>query len=370
MTNKEKLTGVKITKSRSKSKEDVSLSEYKSFLESIKKDIKQTQIKAAAGVNTELIMLYWRIGKAISEKVAAEGWGAKTIDSISNDLARAFPGMAGFSVRNLRYMRKFFETYSELNFAAAAAKLPWGHNMAILDALSNNDQRLWYIQQVLEHGWSRSVLTMWIASDLYGRQGKALTNFQSNLPKPQSDLAQQTLKDPYNLEFLMMSKDALEKEIEGGLMEHLQRFLVELGQGFAFVGKQYPLKVGTQDFFIDLLFYHLKLRCFVVVELKATAFDPRDTGQLSFYLAAVDNQLRSPEDKPTIGLLLCQSKDELVVEYALQQTKGPIGVADYMVKFVESLPRELKKSLPSVQEIEEELKIRKKTKSPKKQSSK
>lgn len=209
MVRKKKPTTEKVTKSKSNIKKDISSSEYKSFLDSLKKDIKQTQIRAAVGVKTELILLYWRIGKAISEKMTQEGWGAKTVDSISHDLIRAFPGMAGFSLRNLRYMRKFYETYPDLNFAAAAAKLPWGHNMVILDTLPNNNQRLWYVQQALEHGWSRSVLTMWIDSDLYKRQGKALTNFQSNLPKPQSDLAQQTLKDPYNLEFLLMSKDAV-----------------------------------------------------------------------------------------------------------------------------------------------------------------
>ncbi len=328
---------------------------YAQFLEHIKKDIHQTQLKAALSVTEELTLLYWRIGKDLSEKMNVEGWGAKVVEKLAHDLEIAFPGVSGFSLRNLRYMRKFAESYPDVNFAAAAAKLPWGHTMVLLDKLQNTDQRLWYVKKTIENGWSRSVLSMWIESDLYSRQGKAITNFKITLPEVDSDLAQQTLKDPYNFDFLTIDSKAREREIEQGLMAHIQRFLLELGQGFSFVGQQYHLEVGQKDFYLDLLFYHLKLRCFIVVELKNTEFIPEYTGKLSFYLSAVDNLLRAPGDKPTIGLLLCKTKDNLIAEYALQDINKPIGIAGYTTKLVESLPKEFKGKLPTIKEIEAEL---------------
>lgn len=328
---------------------------YGQFLEHVKKDILQTQLRAALSVSTELTLLYWRIGTSISEKINTENWGAKVVERLAHDLENEFPGMAGFSLRNLRYMRKFAEAYPDLNFAAAAAKLPWGHNMVLLDAIQSNDQRLWYAKKTMENGWSRSVLSMWIESDLYKRQGKAITNFKATLPMPNSDLAEQTLKDPYNFDFLTIDERAREREIELGLMAHIQRFLLELGQGFSFIGRQYHLVVGNKDLYIDMLFYHIQLRCFIVVELKAKEFDAQDLGQTNLYLAAVDKQLRHPGDAPTIGLLLCKSKNDIVAEYALSTSNRPIGISNYTTKLVESLPKKFKGKLPTIEEIEDEL---------------
>lgn len=335
--------------------ESYKIEKYGQFLEQIKKDIQQSQLRAILSVNKELLLLYWRIGRTLTEKIEGEGWGSKIIDTLAHDLARSLPDASGFSVRNLKYMRKFAEAYPDPNCAAAAAQLPWGHNMVIMDKLENTEKRLWYVQRCLENGWSRSVLTMWIESDLYSRQGKAVTNFKMTLPDPHSDLAQQTFKDPYNLTFLTIAEKVKEQEIEQGLMEHIQKFLVELGKGFAFLGKQYHLQVSNKDFYIDLLFYHIDLRCFIVVELKATEFEPKDAGQLNFYLTAVDKILKREGDNPSIGLLLVKTKDNLIAEYALQDIKKPMGIAGYETKLVESLPKEFKSSLPTVEEIEAEL---------------
>ena len=329
--------------------------DYASVLEQIKNDVQQSQLRAAQSVTQELIMLYWRIGKILSEKVTEESWGAKTVERLSKDLCTGLPDISGFSFRNLKYMRQFAEMYADSNWAAVVAQIPWGHNIVLMDKVTTIDQRLWYAQQTLENGWSRSVLSMWIESDLYIRQGKAITNFKHTIPSPQSDLAEQTLKDPYNFQFLALEKKFREKELEQELIDHIQKFLLELGEGFAFVGRQYKVEVSGKEYFIDLLFYHLKLRFYVVVELKATEFDPRDTGQLNFYLSAIDDLLRHPDDNPTIGLLLCKGKDKCTVEYALRDVRKPIGVADYQVKLVESLPKDLRGSLPTVEEIEAEL---------------
>ena len=328
---------------------------YSKLLDDIKKDIALAQLKAATAVNKELVLLYWQIGKALVEKTDRDGWGSKIIDILAHDLARAFPGISGFSARNLQYMRKFAKIYENSNYAAAAAQIPWGHNILIMDKLESQQQRLFYIEKSIENGWSRSSLVMWIESDLYSRQGKAITNFKMTLPDLYSDLAQQTLKDPYNFDFLMIDTHAKEREIEQGLMEHVESFLVELGKGFAFLGRQYHLEVGNKDFYIDLLFYHINLRCFVVVELKTGEFEPRDAGQLNFYLTAIDKQLKQETDNPTIGLLLVKTKDNLIVEYALQDINKPMGVAGYETKLVESLPKEFKSSLPTIEEIEAEL---------------
>jgi predicted nuclease of restriction endonuclease-like (RecB) superfamily len=330
------------------------IKDYGQFLDQIKKDIQRSQIKAALAVNQELILLYWRIGKWLIEKIDNEGWGSKIITTLATDLERFFPDMSGFSLRNLNYMRRFAESYSDLNCATAVAQIPWGHNLVILQKIENNDQRLWYVQKCLENGWSRSVLTMWIESNLYGRQGKAVSNFKTTLPEPTSDLAQQLLKDPYNFSFLTISEKAKEQEIEQGLIDHIQHFLVELGKGFAFLGRQYHLEVSNKDFYIDLLFYHINLRCFVVVELKAGEFEPKDAGQLNFYLTAVDKILKQKEDNPTIGILLVKTKDNLIAEYALQDIKKPMGVAGYVTELIAVLPKKLKGSLPTVEEFEAE----------------
>lgn len=345
----------KIAKIVPRTNTGVSKGEYAKLLKNIKTDILQTQLKAALSVTKELTLLYWRIGKIIAEKMSAEGWGTKVVERLAHDLGNSFLGVAGFSIRNLKYMRKFADCYRDINCATAAAQLPWGHNIVILDKLQNNDQRLWYIQQTIENGWSRSSLIMWIESDLYNRQGKAITNFKATLPEAYSDLAEQTLKDPYNFDFLTIDKKAREREIELGLLSHIQKFLLELGQGFAFIGSQYPISVGNKDFFIDMLFYHITLRCFIVIELKAEEFDVRNVGQMNLYLSAVDSTLRHSGDQPTIGLLLCKTKDNYVAEYALRGVTQPIGVASYKAKLVESLPKSLKGSLPTIEEIEAEL---------------
>jgi len=345
----------KINKNPIKQDDNLAPKEYAKFLEHIKTDILQTQLKAALSITKELTLLYWRIGKELSEKTQLEGWGAKVVEKLASDLEKAFPGIAGFSLRNLRYMRKFAETYTDQNVATAVAKIPWGHNVALLERLQDGKQRLWYANKTLENGWSRATLTMWIESDLYSRQGKAITNFKATLPEPNSDLAQQSLKDPYNFDFLTIDEKAREREIELGLMAHIQKFLLELGQGFAFIGRQYPITIGSKDFFIDMLFYHLSLRCYIVIELKAEEFDSRNLGQINLYLSAVDSLLRHPGDQPSIGLLLCRSKDNYVAEYALRDINKPIGIASYTTKLVESLPKEFKGKLPSIEEIEAEL---------------
>lgn len=328
---------------------------YAHVFERLKLDIREAQLRAALSVTRELTLLYWRTGKVLVEKVSQEGWGAKTLERLARDLKAEFPDISGFSVRNLQYMRKFAVSYERENYAAAAAQIPWGHNMLILDKIEDQEARLWYVQQTIENGWSRSVLELWIESDLYGRQGRAITNFNQTLPTLQSDLAHQVLKDPYNFSFLALDKKHREQELEQGLMDHLQKFLLELGEGFAFVGRQYRIEVEGEDHLIDLLFYHLKLRCYFVIELKATAFDPRDTGQMNFYLSAVDDLLKHPTDNPSIGILSCKTKSKIKVEYALRRCSSPISVASYETQIVKNLPKELKASLPTVEEIEAEL---------------
>lgn len=332
--------------------------EYASTLAGIKKKIQETQIKAALAANKELIILYWSIGKIITEKQEVEGWGTKIIERLARDLQNAFPGLAGFSRANVFSMRSFYKAYSIVQQPVGQLEdlpimqIPWGHNVVIITKIKNLHEQLWYAQKTIEYGWSRVMLQHWITANLYKREGKALTNFHKILPKPQSDLAHQSLKDPYLFDFLTLSKEHLEQELEQGLINHIQKFLLELGQGFAFVGRQVHLAVEGKDFYIDLLFYHTKLHCYIVIELKTTEFDPRDTGQISFYLAAVDAHIKHPDDKPTIGLLLCESKKKLIVEYALRTNTGPIGVASYETKLVESLPKNLKENLPSIAQIE------------------
>ncbi len=277
------------------------------------------------------------------------------MERLARDLKKEFPDVAGFSLRNLKYMRQFAESFPEANWAAAAAQIPWGHNMLLLDRLDDPAKRLWYIQQSIEGGWSRSTLETWLKSNLYGRKGRALTNFKQTLPSTQSDMAEQILKDPYNFGFMTLDKAHREKELEQGLMDHLQNFLVELGEGFAFMGRQFRVKIEDEDYLINLLFYHVKLRRYFVVELKATEFDPRDAGQMNFYLSAVDDLLRHPGDEPSIGILLCRTKNKVKVEYALRNCTSPISVSSYETKIFKSLPKKLKSSLPTVEEIEAEL---------------
>jgi len=327
---------------------------YASFLDGLKTRIRAAQVKAALAVNAELVLLYWRIGRDILVRQDKEGWGARVIDRLSADLRAAFPEMQGFSPRNLKYMRAFAEAWPEPAFVQqVAAQLPWFHNCTLLDRVKGKDVRAWYARQTIEHGWSRNVLLAQIETRVHERAGKALTNFKGTLPPPHSDLAQQTLKDPYVFDFLTLGPDAQERDLERGLLEHVRDFLLELGVGFAFVGSQVHLEVGGEDFYIDLLFFHLRLRCFVVIELKTGEFKPEYAGKMNFYLSAVDAQLRGEGDHPSIGLVLCKEKNKVVVEYALRDTKKPIGVSAY--RLLEKLPAKLKGNLPTVEELEAEL---------------
>ncbi len=327
---------------------------YAKFLKHLKQDIQESQLRAAMSITKEVIGLYWKIGKTLVEKASSESWGSKAIEKIAKDLSSSFPGVSCFSHRNLKFMRQFAECYSEGIRETAVSLIPWGHNIILMQKVQDEKKRLWYAQQVIENGWSRSMMSMWIGSNLYERQGKAITNFKTTLPVSQSDLAIQMMKDPYNLSFIELEKDYREKELEQGLMNHIQKFLLEIGQGFAFVGRQVNLTVDEKEYFVDLLFYHLKLRRYIVIEMKAREFDPKDIGQLNFYMSAVDDHLLQAEDKPTIGMIFCKKKKNFTVEYALRDFNKPIGVADYEVTLIESLSKELKENLPTVEELEAE----------------
>lgn len=333
--------------------------EYRIFFQEIKEKISASQVKAAIAVNRELITLYWEIGSRVHLKQMSEGWGAKTIEKLAKDLKSTFPNMQGFSITNLKYMVQFAKVYQDFSISQqVVGQIPWGHNILLLQRLKTIEERLWYAQKTLENGWSRNVLLHWLESNLHKREGKAITNFQATLPSPQSELAHQTLKDPYCFDFLALKDSHNEQELESGLLDHVQKFLLELGAGFSFVGRQIHLEVGDQDFYIDLLFYHYKLRCFIVVDLKATEFKPEFAGKMNFYLSAVDDKMKQVEDKPTIGLLLCKGKNKVIAEYALRDINKPIGISQYEAKILESLPEEFKGSLPSVEEIEQELEYR------------
>lgn len=334
-----------------RSDHDASLPEgYPELLAQLRGRIRAARFQAALAVNRELVLLYWRLGADILARQKAEGWGAGVIDRLSRDLRRAFPNRQGFSRRNLTYMRDFAEAWPEGDFLQqVAAKLPWGHHQVLLDRLKGPLEREWYARAALQHGWSRSVLVHQLETRLFERQGQALTNFERTLPSPQSDLAREALKDPYAFGFLELGPDLQERELERGLIAHLRDFLLELGKGFAFVGSQYPLEVAGQEYFLDLLFYHLRLRCFVVLELKVEEFKPEFAGKMNFYLSAVDEQLRHPSDQPSIGLILCKSRNRLVVEYALRGTARPMGVAEYQL--TSSLPQQLRDDLPTEDDL-------------------
>jgi len=327
---------------------------YGDWLVEVKNRIHHAQQSATLAVNRELITLYWQIGKDILARQATQGWGAKVIERLASDLRSAFPDMKGFSRTNLLYMRSFAEAWpDQLIVQQAVGQLPWGHNLVLLSKLKSTEERLAYAEKTITHGWSRNVLMMQIESGLIEREGSAQTNFEHHLPKAQSDLARESLKDPYRFDFLALGNEAQEREIENALVQHVTEFLIELGAGFAFVGKQVPLEVGGDDFYLDLLFYHLKLRCYIVIELKAGDFKPEHLGQLGFYLTAVDRHVKAPEDQPTIGLLLCKSKNKVVAEYALGGNTQPMGIAEYQLQ--QSLPKSMETNLPSIEQIEREL---------------
>lgn len=337
------------------SRELINISSYVTILEELKIKIRQAQYKAVISANKEMIFLYWDIGKTILIQQEKQGWGAKVIDRLSHDLCKTCPDMKGLSSRNLKYMRAFAEAYPDKQFVQQlAAQIPWFHNCVIMDKVRVPDQRGWYIRQTIENGWSRNILTLQIENELYRRQGKAISNFKKTLPAPQSDLAQQTIKDPYIFDFLNISQSAKELELQNELLKHITKFLLELGSGFAFVGSQYHIEISKKDFYIDLLFYHLKLRCYIVIELKTGDFKPEYAGQLNFYLSAVDSRIKSKDDNSTIGIILCKNKDRIIAEYALRNMTKPMGVSEYKLSRV--IPEKLRKALPTVEEIEQELK--------------
>jgi predicted nuclease of restriction endonuclease-like (RecB) superfamily len=334
--------------------ENVTPEGYFELLNQLKERIRSAQLRAGLAVNRELVLLYWQLGREILARQNQRGWGAKVIDRLANDLRRAFPEMKGFSVRNLRYARAFAEAWPDEQIVQQlVAQIPWGHNVRILDYLKDPAEREWYIRQTIQHGWSRDILVHQIEGQLYRRQGQADTNFSLTLPPPQSDLARQVLKDPYNFDFLSLDQAAQERDLEKALVTHIREFLLELGAGFAFVGSQYPLEVDGRDFYIDLLFYHLKLRRYVVIDLKVGDFEPDFIGKMNFYLSAVDDLLRHEHDQSSIGIILCKSKSKTVVEYALRNSSTPIGVAIY--NLTAALPDQVKGNLPTIEELEAEL---------------
>lgn len=329
---------------------------YKEFFEEIKERIRAAQVRASLSVNRELVLLYWSIGRSILDKQVSEGWGSKIIERMARDLALDFPGISGFSIRNLKYMRKFAEVYSDPQFVQAVlAQLPWWHNLLLLEKLKDSSLREWYAQEVIKNGWSGRSLEEAIRSDLYSRKGKAITNFQERLPEPHSQLAKDLLKSPYNFGFLSLEYDYVEQELERGLVGNLEKLILELGQGFAYVGRQYHIEIAGDDYYLDMLFYHIKLRCFCVVELKTTDFKPEYAGKLNFYLSAVDRQLKHPADNPSIGMIICRTKNDLKVEYSLERSTMPMGVSEYAVNIINALPKELRGTLPTAAEIEARL---------------
>ena len=331
------------------------ISIYKNLLTDIKQRILSAQLKAALSVNAEMIFLYWQIGDSIAQKQKEQGWSSGVIPQLAKDLKIEFPNSKGYSERNLGRMLAFYREYpNESILPQAVAKLPWGHNILLIEKIKDQKIRLWYAEKCIENNWSRDVLDLQIKSNLVQRQGKSINNFESTLPKPLSDLANQTLKDPYIFDFLTLDQDFREKDVEKQLTHHITKFLLELGKGFSFLGNQYHLEVANQDYYLDLLFYHIKLKCYIVIELKNTKFKPEYTGKLNFYLSAVDSLIKEESENPTIGILLCKDKNNIEAEFALRDINKPIGISE--IQFVEKLPDNLKSALPTIEEIENELK--------------
>lgn len=337
--------------------------EYKNWIGELKQRIRQSQIKAAVKVNTELLRLYWELGNDIVERQKNSQWGDGFLKQLSQDLSAEFPEMGGFSVRNLQLICKWYNFYNQkLTITKQVVSqlqedffsTPWGHHILIMQRCKDIETALFYVQQTVENNWSRTVLDWQIDSNLYKRQGKAISNFTKRLPSPQSDLAQQITKDPYIIDIMGIRQNMEEKEIEAHLDAHISQYLLELGKGFTFYGHQVHLNVGGEDFYIDQLFYNVRLHCYVVVELKTVKFKPEHIGQLNFYVSAVDNQMRTDKDNPTIGLLICKDKNDVVAEYTLRNVDSPIGVSS--VKIYDQLTADYKSSLPTIEEIEAQLK--------------
>jgi predicted nuclease of restriction endonuclease-like (RecB) superfamily len=388
-------------------KHEITSTDYKNWMIGLKNRFRKAQIKAAVKVNSTLLEFYWELGADIVERQKSSVWGSGFLKQLSKDLMSEFPEVKGFSYENIRYLRRWYLFYNKdvdkmgttcshfehsnnveskkscrlnaeqvvpqlknqiatqlvsqlealdsANVKQLVAQIPWGQNIVIISKCNSVEEALFYVNKTIENGWSRAVLTHQIESDLFNRQGTAVTNFSKTLPEPQSDLAQQLIKDPYNFDFLTLTSDYNEKELENNLTNHITKFLMELGAGFAYMGKQVPIQVGERDFFLDLLFYHTKLHCHVVIELKVVDFEPEHAGKLNFYIKAVDEQLRQVGDNPTIGILLCKNRDKLVAEYALSDINKPMGVTEY--ELTQSLPEQFKSSLPTIEEIEAEIKL-------------
>lgn len=330
--------------------------EYKNWIKEIKAKIRTAQLKAAVAINSSLIEFYWELGKMIAQKQTA--WGTQFLERLSKDLKEEFPEMEGFSVTNLKYCRLFYNYFAISPQAGdelgqqPVVRIPWGHIKLIIGKIKSITEAQFYINQTIENHWSREVLALQIKTNLYERAGKAISNFKNTLPEPQSDLAQQTLKDPYVFDFFTMATPYKERDIEKQLVQHVTKFLLELGKGFAFVGQQYHLQIAEQDYYIDLLFYHIKLKCYVVIELKNTKFIPEYAGKLNFYLSAVDSLVKQEDHNATIGILLCRDKNNIEAEFALRDINKPMGVSEFQI--TEILPENLKSSLPTIEEIENE----------------
>lgn len=353
--------------------------QYRIWIQELRARYQRSQIKAATSVNAEMLQFYWSLGRDIVEMKAESTWGAGFYKTLSQDLRKALPNIKGFSASNLRYMQRFYHLYKNIpqlvekmpsvgndtivpqvveqlptDPVRSIVLIPWGHHRAIIDKCKGNTEKaVFYMRQTVENNWSRAVLLNWLDSDLYERQGKAITNFALTLPAPQSDLAQEMTRDPYNYDFLAIRERYDEKELKDALMVNVQRLLMELGSGFAFVGREYRLVVGSTEQFIDLLFYNYRLHCFIVVEVKVREFDPRDMGQLGIYVAAVDGILRRPEDQPTVGLLICKTKDNVLAQYAANAVKAPIGISEYQLSKL--LKEEFRGTLPTIEELEQGL---------------
>lgn len=330
--------------------------DYKIWITQIKEKVRQTQIKASIKVNYELLNLYWELGREIISKESNAVWGDRFLTVMSKDLRKEFPDITGFSLSNLhniRYWYKFYQPHLTTDMESMIKSIPWGHNQRIMYKCQNVDEALFYVRKTMDNGWSRSVLEHQIESGLFLRQGNAITSFDVRLPEVHSDLAKQTLKDPYHFDFLTLREKYDEKELEQALVDQMTQFLLELGSGFSYLGRQVHIKVGESDFYMDLLFYHVRLHCYVVVELKTEKFKPEFVGKLNFYITAVNKQLKTERDNPTIGILICKDKDNVVAEYALDDVSQPIGIAEYQLS--EWLKQEVKRSLPTIEEIEQEL---------------
>lgn len=339
---------------------------YGKLLGEIKNRVRTAQIKATLSANAEMLAMYFDIGEMIFHQQQQYGWGAKIINRLAIDMKNELPEEKGFSERNLKFMVQFYTEYKQafsigkqpvsqisLITKQLVSQIPWGHNILLMQKIKDHEIRLRYIQQIIGEGWTRDVLSIMIKSNWHERQGKTISNFENTLPQAQSEYAQGLLKDPYLFDFFTLAEPFSERELETELVKHLEKFLLELGAGFAFVGRQYHLEISNKDFYIDLLFYNLKLRSFIVIELKKGEFKPEYAGKLNFYCSAIDDLLKHPTDQPTIGLILCQSKDKLFAEYALKDINKPIGISEY--ELTQALPDQLKSSLPTIEQIEKEL---------------